>query len=373
MRLIQINGRQASQTHSEAVVLPDRGERRGMRYRTTSWNRRNMNNIVQSDPDDGTSLPGLLPPPDGGLPTLIARACDMPPLPIAVVHPCDPVSLAALAALGDSPLGAVLELVVVAPRTRIQALASAAGIDLARWTIHDVPHSHAAAAKAVELAAAGRVAAMMKGSLHTDELMGAVVAANSGLRTDKRVSHCFLIETAAYPRPFILTDAAVNIAPDLAQKAAITQNAIDVAHALGVTCPRVAVLCAIETVNPAMRSTLDAAALAKMAERGQITGAIVDGPLAFDNAVSQRAAIDKGIDSPVAGRADILVVPDIEAGNMLAKQLEYLGGAACAGVVVGARVPIVLTSRADGVATRLASCALAALLADVRRHSGLHA
>lgn len=208
----------------------------------------------------------------------------------------------------------------------------------------------------------------MKGSLHTDELMGAVVAAGSGLRTDKRMSHCFLIEAPAYPRPFILTDAAVNIAPDLAQKAAITQNAIDVAHALGVACPRVAVLCAVETVNPAMRSTLDAAALAKMAERGQLTGAIVDGPLAFDNAISLRAAHDKGIDSPVAGRADILVVPDIEAGNLLAKQLEYLGGAVSAGIVVGARVPIVLTSRADGIAVRIASCALATVLAQGRHH-----
>ncbi|MCU9957148.1 bifunctional enoyl-CoA hydratase/phosphate acetyltransferase [Burkholderia sp. BKH01] len=313
--------------------------------------------------NDGVCLPGLLSPPGGGLPALIARARGMPPLAVAVVHPCDAASLTALAALHDSPLGASIAPLIVAPRAKVQRAAAEAGIDLARWPIEDVPHSHAAASRAVELAAAGRVGALMKGSLHTDELMGAVVAAGSGLRTDKRISHCFLIETPAYPRPFLLTDAAINIAPDLSQKAAITQNAIDVAHALGVACPRVAVLCAVETVNPAMRSTLDAAALAKMAERGQIAGAIVDGPLAFDNAVSLRAALDKGIDSPVAGRADILVVPDIEAGNMLAKQLEYLGGAASAGVVVGARVPIVLTSRADSVAVRVASCALAALLA----------
>ncbi|RQZ16730.1 phosphate acetyltransferase [Burkholderia sp. Bp9031] len=326
-----------------------------------------MNSGLLPDPPEGACLPGLLPRANGELPELIARACHAPPLTVAVVHPCDMASLVALAAIDASPLGASIEPLIVAPRQKVLRLADEAGVDLAKWTIDDVPHSHAAAARAVELATSGRAGALMKGSLHTDELMGAVVAAGSGLRTDKRMSHCFLIETPAYRRPFILTDAAVNIAPDLAQKAAITQNAIDVAHALGVACPRVAVLCAVETVNPAMRSTLDAAALAKMAERGQITGAIVDGPLAFDNAISQRAARDKGIDSPVAGRADILVVPDIEAGNMLAKQLEYLGGAANAGIVVGARVPIVLTSRADSVAARVASCALAALLAQANQ------
>ncbi|MBM2775647.1 bifunctional enoyl-CoA hydratase/phosphate acetyltransferase [Burkholderia territorii] len=326
-----------------------------------------MNMNLHPDVSAGACLPGLLPRADGELPELIARARHAPPLTVAVVHPCDPASLAALAAIDASPLGAVIEPLIVAPRAKVSRVAGEAGVDLAKWTIEDVPHSHAAAARAVTLAASGRAGALMKGSLHTDELMGAVVAAESGLRTDKRMSHCFLIEAPAYPRPFLLTDAAVNIAPDLARKASITQNAIDVAHALGVACPRVAVLCAVETVNPAMRSTLDAAALAKMAGRGQITGAIVDGPLAFDNAISQRAARKKGIDSPVAGRADILVVPDIEAGNMLAKQLEYLGGAANAGVVVGARVPIVLTSRADGVAVRVASCALAALLAQARR------
>ncbi|AXF24015.1 phosphate acetyl/butaryl transferase [Burkholderia pyrrocinia] len=328
-----------------------------------------MNGNMPPDTSDGACLPGLSPRADGELPSLIARACNASPLVIAVVHPCDVTSLGALAALSASPLGGLIEPLIVAPREKVLRMADEAGVDLARWMIEDVPHSHAAAARAVELAAAGHAGALMKGSLHTDELMGAVVAAESGLRTDKRMSHCFLIETRAYPRPFILTDAAVNIAPDLAQKAAITQNAVDVAHALGVACPRVAVLCAVETVNPAMRSTLDAAALAKMAERGQIAGAIVDGPLAFDNAISQRAALDKGIDSAVAGRADILVVPDIEAGNMLAKQLEYLGGAANAGIVVGARVPIVLTSRADSVAVRVASCALAVLLAQVRRAS----
>lgn len=325
-----------------------------------------MNDDLPPGGPDDACLPRLLPQANGELPSLIARARHAWPLVVAVVHPCDAASVVALAALRASPLGASIEPLIVAPRAKVLRAANDAGVDLSTWTIEDVPHSHAAAARAVELAAAGRAGALMKGSLHTDELMGAVVAADSGVRTDKRMSHCFLIETPAYPRPFILTDAAVNIAPDLAQKAAITQNAIDVAHALGVACPRVAVLCAVETVNPAMRSTLDAAALAKMAERGQLEGAIVDGPLAFDNAISQRAARDKGIDSPVAGHADILVVPDIEAGNMLAKQLEYLGGAASAGIVVGARVPIVLTSRADSVAVRVASCALAALLAQQR-------
>jgi len=325
-----------------------------------------MNGHRHPDACGGACLPGLLPCADGALPGLIARAGNAPPLVVAVVHPCDATSLVALAELGASPLAGAIEPLIVAPRDKVLRVAHEAGVDLSPWTIEDVPHSHAAAARAVELAAAGRAGALMKGSLHTDELMGALVAAESGLRTDKRMSHCFLIETPAYPRPFILTDAAVNIAPDLAQKAAITQNAIDVAHALGVACPRVAVLCAVETVNPAMRSTLDAAALAKMAERGQLEGAIVDGPLAFDNAISLRAAHDKGIDSPVAGRADILVVPDLEAGNLLAKQLEYLGGAVSAGIVVGARVPIVLTSRADGAAVRIASCALAMVLAQVR-------
>ncbi|KVA04639.1 phosphate acetyltransferase [Burkholderia latens] len=326
-----------------------------------------MNDSLHPDASGRERLPGVLPPADGALPGLLARARHAPPLTVAVVHPCDTASVTALAAINASPIGASIEPLIVAPRAKVLRIADDAGIDLAGWTIEDVPHSHAAAARAVELAASGRAGALMKGSLHTDELMGAVVAVESGVRTDKRMSHCFLIESPAYPRPFILTDAAVNIAPDLAQKAAITQNAVDVAHALGVACPRVAVLCAVETVNPAMRSTLDAAALAKMAERGQITGAVVDGPLAFDNAISQQAAHEKGIDSPVAGRADILVVPDIEAGNMLAKQLEYLGGAANAGVVVGARVPIVLTSRADGVAVRVASCALALCVAWTRQ------
>ena len=224
-----------------------------------------------------------------------------------------------------------------------------------------MPHAHAAAARAVELALKGEVEGLMKGSLHTDELMAAVV--KSALRTDRRMSHCFVMQSPAYPRPFIITDAALNIAPTLQDKADIIRNAVDLAHAFGVAQPRVAILAAVETINPNMPATLDAAALCKMADRGQIAGAVLDGPLAFDNAVSAAAARTKGIVSEVAGAADILVVPDLESGNMLAKQLEYLGGAASAGIVLGARVPIVLTSRADPRESRIASCAVALVAA----------
>jgi phosphotransacetylase len=233
-----------------------------------------------------------------------------------------------------------------------------------------VPNSHAAAARAVELAVKGEVEALMKGSLHTDELMAAVVA--SPLRTKRRMSHCFLMQTPAYPRPFIITDAAINISPTLSEKADIVCNAVELAHAFGIAQPRVAILAAVETVNPHMPATLDAAALCKMADRGQIPGAIVDGPLAFDNAVSAAAARTKGIVSEVAGAADILVVPDLESGNMLAKQLMYLGGAASAGSVVGARVPIVLTSRADPREARIASCAVALVAARRGAHVAAH-
>jgi phosphate acetyltransferase/phosphate butyryltransferase len=285
---------------------------------------------------------------------------------MAVVHPCDATSLQA--ALDAHRLGQITP-VLVAPRARLEALAAEAGLDLTGIAIEDVAHSHAAAARAVELAQRGEVEALMKGSLHTDELMAAIVAAASGLRTQRRISHCFLMQTPSYPRPFIITDAAINIAPDLAAKADIVRNAISLAHAIGVAEPRVAILAAVETVNPQMPATLDAAALCKMTDRGQISGAVLDGPLAFDNAVSAAAARIKGIDSRVAGCADILVVPDLESGNMLAKQLEYLGGAASAGIVMGARVPIVLTSRADSRESRIASCALAALLAHSYRSS----
>jgi phosphotransacetylase len=234
-------------------------------------------------------------------------------------------------------------------------------------TMESVPRRHAAAARAAELAATGQVDALMTGSLHTDELMAAVVA--GGLRTDRRISHCFLMQTPFYSRPFIITDAAVNIAPDLGDKADIVRNAIELAHTIGVAEPRVAILAAVETVNPEMPATLDAAALCKMADRGQITGAVLDGPLAFDNAVSLAAARVKGVDSPVAGRADVLVVPDLESGNMLAKQLEFMGDAASAGIVLGAKVPVVLTSRADSRESRIASCALAVMLTERKRAS----
>jgi phosphate acetyltransferase/phosphate butyryltransferase len=277
---------------------------------------------------------------------------------VAVAHPCDPVSLAAAL---DARTAGVIEPVLIGPRARMEAVAQQSGADLRDVAIEDVPHSHAAAARAVELALKGEVEALMKGSLHTDELMGAVVG--SALRTERRMSHCFIMQTPAYPRPFIITDAAINIAPTLRDKADIIRNAVDLAHAFGIARPRVAILAAVETVNPSMPATLDAAALCKMADRGQIAGAVLDGPLAFDNAVSAAAARTKGIVSEVAGAADILVVPDLEAGNMLAKQLEYLGGAASAGIVLGARVPIVLTSRADSREARIASCAVAVVAA----------
>ena len=277
---------------------------------------------------------------------------------MAVVHPCDETSLSAAL---DAQAAGLIEPVLVGPRERLQAVARQAGLKIGELAIEDVPHSHAAAARAVELALKGDVEALMKGSLHTDELMEAVV--RSALRTDRRMSHCFLMQTPAYPRPFMITDAAVNIAPTLQDKADIVRNAVDLAHAFGIARPRVAILAAVETVNPHMPATLDAAILCKMADRGQIAGAVLDGPLAFDNAVSAAAARVKGIESEVAGAADILVVPDLESGNMLAKQLTYLGGAVSAGIVVGARVPIVLTSRADPREARIASCAVALVAA----------
>ncbi|HUP08259.1 MAG TPA: bifunctional enoyl-CoA hydratase/phosphate acetyltransferase [Caldimonas sp.] len=282
---------------------------------------------------------------------------------IAVAHPCDAVSLSAAL---DARAAGLIEPVLIAPRARLESVAKEAGLSIEGVTVIDAPHSVAAAKRAVELAVNGEVEALMKGSLHTDELMSAVVA--SPLRTSRRMSHCFLMQSPAYPRPFIITDAAINIAPTLPEKADIIRNAIDLAHAFGVLRPRVAILAAVETVNPHMPATLDAAALCKMADRRQIDGAILDGPLAFDNAVSAAAARTKGIVSDVAGAADILVVPDLESGNMLAKQLEYLGGAASAGIVVGARVPIVLTSRADSRESRIASCAIA--LVAAREKSG---
>lgn len=291
---------------------------------------------------------------------LLAHARTLPPVRMAVVHPCDALSLGGAL---DARAAGLIEPVLVAPEARLRRIATEAGIDIAGCEIIDVPHSHAAAATAARLAGKGEVEALMKGSLHTDEFLGAIVAADAGLRTERRISHCYVMETANYPRPFIITDAAINIAPSLEDKADIVRNAIDLAHVLGVAEPKVAILAAVETVNPRMPSTLDAAALCKMADRSQIEGGILDGPLAFDNAVSPEAARVKGICSAVAGQADVLVVPDLESGNMLAKQLEFLGEADSAGIVMGARVPIVLTSRADARDTRLASCAIALLLA----------
>jgi phosphate acetyltransferase len=281
------------------------------------------------------------------------------PLACAVVHPCDEGSLRG--AIDAYEAGLIVP-VIVAPRARIESAARAAGLSLAGTEIIDTPHSHASAAEAVALAAAGRVAMLMKGSLHTDELMEAVLA-EPRLKTGRRMSHVFRFEVPAYDRPLLLTDAAINIAPTLLEKADILRNAIDLAHALGLARPRVALLSAVETVTPRIPSTIDAAALCKMADRGQIAGAILDGPLAFDNAISAEAARVKGIESSVAGQAEILFVPDIEAGNVLAKQLEYWAGAASCGVVLGARVPIALTSRADPAISRVASAALAAVAA----------
>ncbi len=295
---------------------------------------------------------------------LLVRATSGEPVPVAVAHPCDGASLGAVAEATEARL---IVPILVGPEAKIRAAAAASGVDIGSFRIVDAPHSHAAAAEAAALVRAGQAEVLMKGSLHTDEFMQAVVTSASGLRTGRRLSHVYIIDVPAYPRPLLVTDAAVNIAPNLEQKRDIVQNAIDLAHRMGIGEPRVAILSAVETVNPAIPSTLEAAALCKMAERGQITGGLVDGPLAFDNAVSPEAARGKGIASPVAGRADILVVPDLEAGNMLAKQLTFLAGADAAGVVLGARVPIVLTSRADGRRTRIASCAVAVLMARARR------
>ncbi len=297
---------------------------------------------------------------------LLAAARECPPVRMAVVHPCSKEALEG--ALEAHRMGLIIAR-LVGPRAKIRSLAAEHGFDLAGVDIVDVPHSHAAAAKAVELARDGEVDALMKGSLHSDELLAEVVSAQGGLRTGRRISHVFVLDVPRYPKPLLITDAAINVAPDFEAKVDIVQNAISLAHALGIARPKVAVLSAVETVTPKMASAMDAAALAKMADRGQITGGLVDGPLAFDNAVSIAAARTKGIVSPVAGDADVLVVPDLEAGNMLAKQLEYLGDAQAAGIVMGARVPIVLTSRADSAHSRIASCALALLCARRRQEA----
>jgi len=290
----------------------------------------------------------------------------LPATPTAVAHPCDESSVRGAA---DAAKLGLIRPILVGPRARIQAAAEEAEVDVAQYEIVDAPYSEASAAKAVELVREGRAEALMKGSLHTDELMGAVVKRDTGLRTARRVSHCFVMDVPSYAETLIVTDAAVNIAPTMEDKVDIIQNAIDLAHALRFKEVRVAILSAMETVNPKVASTIEAAALCKMADRGQITGAIVDGPLALDNAISLESVKIKKIDSEVAGRANVLVVPDLEAGNMLAKSLSFLANADAAGIVLGARVPIILTSRADSVMTRLASCAVAALVAQSRREA----
>ena len=293
---------------------------------------------------------------------LLARTAGLAPLATAIAYPCDAVAVLAAA---EAAKAGLIWPILVGPRDQMGAAAKAAGIDLSAYRLVDAPDSQASAAAAVGLVAAGEADLLMKGSLHTDELLHAVLASN--LKTDRRLSHVYLFDVPGFPRPLLITDAAVNIAPTLEEKRDIVQNAIDLAHAMGIQTPRVALLSAVETVNPKIPSTLDAAALTKMAERGQIRGGLLDGPLAFDNAVSPAAAAEKGIVSPVAGQADILLVPDLEAGNMLAKQLSFLAGADAAGIVLGARVPIILTSRADSERTRIASCAVAVLLAYSRR------
>ncbi|MBB4303253.1 phosphotransacetylase [Rhodobium orientis] len=288
----------------------------------------------------------------------------MPPLPTAVVHPCDETSLRSAV---EGAREGLIDPVLVGPRARIEAIAGQLDIDIAAARIVDADTPFAAATKGIELAVRGEVGAVMKGALHTDELMAAVVKRDGGLRTSKRISHVFMLRVATYPKPLMITDGVVNITPGLEDKAHIAQNAIDLAAALGIEQPRVAVLSAVETVNPKIASTVDAAALCKMADRGQIRGGIIDGPLAFDNAISAEAARTKGIASQVAGEPDILLVPDLASGNMLVKQLSFLANGEVAGIILGTSVPVILTSRADSLQSRLSSCALAVLLANRAR------
>jgi len=296
--------------------------------------------------------------------SLLERCRSLHPVPTAVAHPCE---VSALAGAVEAGAKGLIAPILVGPEARIREIALKGGIDLANSRIIDVPHSHAAATKAVELVRQGEAELLMKGSLHTDELLGAVVARETGLRTGRRISHVFIMDVPTYHKVLVVTDAAINISPVLEDKVDICQNAIDLALSLGVSKPKVAILAAVETVTSKMPATIDAAALCKMADRGQITGGLLDGPLAFDNAISKEAAKTKGIHSEVAGDPDILLVPDLESGNMLAKQLTFLANADSAGLVLGARVPIILTSRADSVRSRIASCAVAMLTAHARR------
>ena len=293
---------------------------------------------------------------------LLARCAAMAPVVTAVAHPCDAPSLGAAVEAADLGL---IEPILVGPEAKIRAAAAMAKIDLSRFRLEPAPHSHAAAAQAVALVHSGQAGLLMKGALHTDELMHEVMQPDTGLRTERRISHVYLMDVPGYGRPLLVTDAAINIAPSLLDKRDIVQNAIDLAHVMQIDNPRVAILSAVETVNPQLQSTVDAAALCKMADRRQIVGGVLDGPLAFDNAINEGAARDKGIVSPVAGHADILVVPDLVSGNILAKQLIFIAHADAAGVVLGARVPIILTSRADAERTRIASCAVAVLMSQI--------
>ena len=297
---------------------------------------------------------------------LLTRCRSLEPVPTAVAHPCEASALAGALEAGEK--GLIIP-ILVGPEAKIREIAAREGLDLGRTRIVDAPHSHGSAAKAVELVRKGEAELLMKGSLHTDELLSAVVARETGLRTGRRISHVFIMDVPTYHKVLVVTDAAINIAPTLEDKVDICQNAIDLAVTLGVSAPKVAILAAVETVTSKMPSTIDAAALCKMADRKQITNGILDGPLAFDNAISKDAARIKGIRSEVAGDPDILLVPDLEAGNILAKQLTFLANADSAGLVLGARVPIILTSRADSVRSRIASCAVAVLAAHARRRS----
>src|SRR5215468_9800265 len=301
---------------------------------------------------------------------LIATATKHPAIATAVVHPCDAVSLES--AVEAARLG-LLKPILVAPQARVKDVATRTGLDISVFEIVNSRHSHDSAAKGVELVREGRAEALMKGSLHTDELMGAVVSRDGGIRTARRISHCFVMDVPSHPDALVISDAAVNIAPTLEDKVDIVQNAFDLTHAMGVPEVRVAILSAMESVNPKVPSTVEAAALCKMADRGQITGGILDGPLALDNAINLEAAEIKKIVSRVAGRANVLIVPDLEAGNMLAKSLSFLAHADSAGIVLGAKVPVILTSRADSVVARLASCAVAALVAQARRETAAKA
>jgi phosphate acetyltransferase len=324
--------------------------------------------MLSKDSEIGTlaAIGPVADPPHSKYERLIARAKEVHPATTVVVHPCDESSLRGVV---DAATAGIIKPILVGPAAKIADTARKFGLDISRCEVVDAPHSDAAAARGVQLIHEGRGELLMKGSLHTDELMREVTASKTGLRTARRISHVFVMDVPTYAETLFITDAAVNIFPDLDAKRDIVQNAIDLFTQVGLGTPRVAILSAVETVTTKIPSTIDAAALCKMADRGQITGGLLDGPLAFDNAIDPEAARIKGITSPVAGRAQILVVPDLEAGNMLAKNLSFLARADAAGIVLGARVPIVLTSRADSVRARMASCAVAVLYAHARRQT----